>query len=53
MAVRKKLLERELNKLGYPKAKARVATPVPDAGTNQQTGETPHPKAEDTNQHGD
>ena len=50
MAIRKQLLERELNKLGFRKSEAGRA--VSSDGGNGQEGQSSHPQAEDPNQHG-
>ena len=50
MAVRRQLLERELNKLGFRKAEAGKPTSSADSG--QQEGQSSHPQADDPGQHG-
>ena len=52
MAIRRQLLERELNKLGFRKAEAGRAVSS-DRGSGQQEGSSSHPQAESSNQHGD
>jgi hypothetical protein len=49
MAVRKQLLERELNKLGFRKTEAGRAAAA-DGGPRE--GESSHPQADDSGQHG-
>jgi len=51
MSVRKQLLERELNKLGFRKSETGKPTSAADGG--QQEGQSSHPQANDPNQHGD
>ena len=50
MEVRKQLLERELNKLGF--RKAGTGRPMSASDGGQQEGQSSHPQAEDPNQHG-
>jgi len=50
MSVRRQLLERELNKLGFRKADAGRA--VSSEGNSQQEGQSSHPQADDSGQHG-
>ena len=52
MAVRKQLLERELNKLGFRKTDAGRAVSSQEA-SGQQEGPSSHPQAEDSGQHGE
>jgi hypothetical protein len=54
MAVRKELLERELNKMGLRKADARRGVVASVASAGQQEGQGTHPQAgQDNGQHGD
>ncbi|MBL0390403.1 hypothetical protein JJ685_04540 [Ramlibacter monticola] len=48
MSVRKELLERELNKLGFRKATAHGGTSTHDGGSAQQQGDSgsSHPQAD-------
>jgi hypothetical protein len=50
MSVRRQLLERELKKLGFRKTEAGRAVASEDG---QQEGQTSHPQADGSNQHGD
>jgi hypothetical protein len=50
MSVRRQLLERELNKLGFRKTEAGRAVAAEDG---QQEGQSSHPQADGSNQHGD
>ena len=50
MSIRKQLLERELNKLGFRKAEAGRAA---SSQGGQQEGQSSHPQADGSNQHGD
>ena len=52
MEVRRQLLERELNKLGFRKAGTGRPTSSAEA-SGQQEGLSSHPQAESPNQHGD
>ena len=51
MEVRKQLLERELNKLGF--RKAATGRPMSSSDSSQQEGQSSHPQADDPNQHGE
>jgi hypothetical protein len=52
MAVRRQLLERELHKLGFRKAEAGRAMSSAE-GSGQQEGQSSHPQAGDSGQHGE
>ena len=51
MSVRRQLLERELNKLGF--RKSETGKPVSSSEGGQQEGQSSHPQADDPNQHGE
>ena len=51
MAIRRQLLERELSKLGVRKADAGRATS--SDGPGQQEGQSSHPQADHSDQHGE
>ena len=57
MSVRKELLERELNKLGFRRASAQAGSPSHDGGGSQQQGDagSSHPQADggSSDQHAD